>query len=139
MRRSVAFLAVAAAALSLSLPLAQPLAAQTFPTSWNPELLKRADVKSAMAMLEQRFPSQVEEWIRIAEMPGKSRLEQQRGAYVKAAPVWAECATAAGSVPTKEGATAYAAGDWLVSNGEDGSDAYAITAGKFEALYEPDS
>ncbi|WP_396221227.1 M20/M25/M40 family metallo-hydrolase [Gemmatimonas sp.] len=84
MRRSVAFLAVAAAALSLSLPLAQPLAAQTFPTSWNPELLKRADVKSAMAMLEQRFPSQVEEWIRIAEMPGKSRLEQQRGAYVKA-------------------------------------------------------
>jgi acetylornithine deacetylase/succinyl-diaminopimelate desuccinylase-like protein len=37
-----------------------------------------------MAMLEQRFPSQVEEWIRIAEMPGKSRLEQQRGAYVKA-------------------------------------------------------
>jgi acetylornithine deacetylase/succinyl-diaminopimelate desuccinylase-like protein len=84
MRRSVAFLAVAAAALSLSLPLAQPLAAQTFPTSWNPELLKRADVKSAMAMLEQRFPSQVEEWISIAEMPGKSRLEQQRGAYVKA-------------------------------------------------------
>jgi acetylornithine deacetylase/succinyl-diaminopimelate desuccinylase-like protein len=35
-------------------------------------------------MLEQRFPSQVDEWIRIAEMPGKSRLEQQRGAYVKA-------------------------------------------------------
>ena len=84
MRHFVSFLAVAAAALSLSLPLVQPLAAQTYPTSWNPELLKRADVKSAMAMLEQRFPSQVEEWIRIAEMPGKSRLEQQRGAYVKA-------------------------------------------------------
>lgn len=83
MRRSLVFLAVAAAALSLSQPLVQPLAAQTYPTSWNPELLKRADVKSAMAMLEQRFPSQVEEWIRIAEMPGKSRLEQQRGAYVK--------------------------------------------------------
>ncbi|WP_411281671.1 M20/M25/M40 family metallo-hydrolase [Gemmatimonas sp.] len=79
MRRSLALLAVACAALSLS----QPLAAQTYPTSWNPELLKRADVKSAIAMLEQRFPSQVEEWIRIAEMPGKSRLEQQRGAYVK--------------------------------------------------------
>jgi acetylornithine deacetylase/succinyl-diaminopimelate desuccinylase-like protein len=59
------------------------LSAQTYPTSWNPELLKRADVKSAMAMIEQRFPSQVDEWIRIAEMPGKSRLEQQRGAYVK--------------------------------------------------------
>jgi tripeptide aminopeptidase len=83
MRRSV-LVAAACAALSVSLPFAAPLAAQTYPTSWNPELLKRADVKSAMAMLEQRFPSQVEEWIRIAEMPGKSRLEQQRGAYVKA-------------------------------------------------------
>jgi acetylornithine deacetylase/succinyl-diaminopimelate desuccinylase-like protein len=84
MRRSLALLAVTCAALSLSQPLVQPLSAQTYPTSWNPELLKRADVKSAMAMLEQRFPSQVDEWIRIAEMPGKSRLEQQRGAYVKA-------------------------------------------------------
>jgi tripeptide aminopeptidase len=83
MRRSFALLAVIAAALSFSQPLVQPLAAQTFPTSWNPEILKRADVQSAIAMLEQRFPSQVEEWIRIAEMPGKSRLEQQRGAYVK--------------------------------------------------------
>jgi len=79
MRRFFALLAVTCAALSFS----RPLAAQTYPTSWNPELLKRADVKSAMAMLEQRFPSQVDEWIRIAEMPGKSRLEQQRGAYVK--------------------------------------------------------
>lgn len=83
MRRSFAVLAVVTAALSLLPPLVQPLAAQTYPTSWNPELLKRADVKSAMAMIEQRFPSQVDEWIRIAEMPGKSRLEQQRGAYVK--------------------------------------------------------
>ncbi len=82
MRRSV-LVAAACAALSVSLPFAAPLSAQTYPTSWNPDLLKRADVKSAMTMLEQRFPSQVEEWIRIAEMPGKSRLEQQRGAYVK--------------------------------------------------------
>ncbi|WP_373065512.1 M20/M25/M40 family metallo-hydrolase [Gemmatimonas sp.] len=79
MRLSLAVLAATCAALSFS----QSLSAQTYPTSWNPELLKRADVKSAMAMLEQRFPSQVEEWIRLAEMPGKSRLEQQRGAYVK--------------------------------------------------------
>ena len=79
MRRFLALFAVICAALSFS----QPLAAQTYPTSWNPELLQRADVKSAMALFEQRFPSQVEEWIRIAELPGKSRLEQQRGAYVK--------------------------------------------------------
>lgn len=60
------------------------------------------------------------------------------GRYVKATPVWAEQAREAGSVPTQEGRTAYAAGDWLVSNGEDGSDAYAISAAKFAQLYEPD-
>ena len=60
------------------------------------------------------------------------------GAYVKSTPVWAEPAAAAGSVATQEGRTAYAAGDWLVSNREDGGDAYAISAGKFARLYEPD-
>ncbi len=61
-----------------------------------------------------------------------------RGAYLKSTPVWAERAATAGRVTTKEGATDYAAGDWLVSNREDGGDAYAITAARFEALYEPD-
>ncbi len=73
-----------------------------------------------------------------AESFARTYREVARGAYVKSAPVWAERATAAGSVATKEGSTAYAAGDWLVSNAEDGSDAYAVTAGKFETLYEPD-
>jgi tripeptide aminopeptidase len=62
---------------------AAPLAAQQYPTSWDPAIMQRADVKSAMTRLEQQFPQQVAEWIRIAEMPGKSRLEQKRGAYVK--------------------------------------------------------
>ncbi len=84
MRRPVRYAAVCAAlSLSFSLTVASLLAAQTFPTSWNPALLKRADVASGLARLDQQFPQQVEEWIRIAEMPGKSRLEQQRGAYVK--------------------------------------------------------
>lgn len=74
-----------------------------------------------------------------ADSFARTYREVGRGAYVKSAPVWAERASAAGSVPTKEGSTAYAAGDWLVSNGEDGSDAYAITAGRFETLYEPDA
>jgi hypothetical protein len=59
------------------------------------------------------------------------------GRWVKSTPIWAEQAAQAGSVPTKEGQTAYQAGDWLVSNNEDGSDAYAIAAAKFEQLYEP--
>lgn len=60
------------------------------------------------------------------------------GRWLKVTPVWAERATRAGHVATQEGRTHYAAGDWLVSNDEDGKDAYAIGTDKFERLYEPD-
>lgn len=63
--------------------LAAPLSAQTYPTSWDPTIMERPDVKAALSLLERRFPQQVEEWIRIAEIPGKSQLEQARGAYVR--------------------------------------------------------
>jgi hypothetical protein len=59
-----------------------------------------------------------------------------RGTYVKATPIWAEVARAPGEVRTKEGTTHYDAGDYLVSNEEDGSDPYAITKQKFEGMYE---
>lgn len=59
------------------------------------------------------------------------------GLYRKIAPVWAEIADSAGSVRTKEGATHYQAGDYLVFNEESGGDAYAVTARSFEAMYEP--
>ena len=58
------------------------------------------------------------------------------GAYVKMTPVWAEVAEKEGSVKTKEGASHYKAGDYLVFNNEDGTDAYCISAAKFEAMYE---
>ena len=58
------------------------------------------------------------------------------GNYVKTTPVWAEVAQQAGSVRTKEGETHYVAGDYLVFNEEDGGDAYAVPARKFEAMYE---
>jgi hypothetical protein len=60
------------------------------------------------------------------------------GCYVKRAPVWAEQASHDGKVATQEGHTAYVAGDYLVSNQEDGSDAYAVSAEKFKTLYELD-
>ncbi len=60
------------------------------------------------------------------------------GHYVKSTPVWAEKAETAGQVATKEGLSAYGVGDYLVSNGADGSDAYCIAADRFEAMYEPD-
>lgn len=73
----------------LRLPLlvamaAAPLAAQRYPTAWDPALLERPDVRAALAHLERGLPSQVDEWIRIAQMPGKSGHERQRGEYVRA-------------------------------------------------------
>lgn len=58
------------------------------------------------------------------------------GAYVKSTVVWAERADVAGSITTFEGRTRYEAGDYIVSNAEDGTDTYAISAAKFEFLYE---
>ena len=60
------------------------------------------------------------------------------GIYVKTGVVWAERATEAGKVVTREGISRYKAGDYLVANKEDGSDNYCISAGKFESLYELD-
>lgn len=60
------------------------------------------------------------------------------GMYVKTTPVWAEKATEAGSIATKEGRSHYSAGDYLVYNNEDGTDAYCIAAAKFESMYEID-
>lgn len=57
----------------------------SYPTSWDPALLRRPDVRAALATLERGMPAHLEEWIAIAEMPGKSRSEQQRAAYVKMA------------------------------------------------------
>jgi hypothetical protein len=59
------------------------------------------------------------------------------GTYVKTTPVWAEVAPTAGAIPTKEGATRYQAGDYLVYNERDGGDAYAVSKEKFEKMYEP--
>ena len=73
-----------------------------------------------------------------AESFAKTYRPVSPGRWVKSTPVWAERATQAGSVATKEGRSGYQAGDWLVSNNADGSDAYAIGAAKFEKLYEPD-
>ncbi len=59
------------------------------------------------------------------------------GTYIKHAPVWAEVASTAGDVPTKEGSTHYEAGDYLVYNEQDGGDAYAVSKQAFETMYEP--
>lgn len=74
-----------------------------------------------------------------AESFARTYREVSPGRWLKTTPVWVERATQAGSVGTQEGRTHYEAGDWLVSNHEDGSDGYAISAGKFEQMYELDA
>jgi acetylornithine deacetylase/succinyl-diaminopimelate desuccinylase-like protein len=48
-------------------------------------MVERPEIRRAISHLESNFPKQVEEWIRIAEMQGKSEHEQERGAYVRRA------------------------------------------------------
>ena len=60
------------------------------------------------------------------------------GVYLKATPIWAEVAAEPGVVDTKEGRSRYQAGDYLVANNEDGTDAYCIRPEKFNSMYESD-
>lgn len=62
--------------------------------------------------------------------------EVSPGVYRKTQPVWAELAEKAGVITTVEGSTAYEAGDYLVCNNEDGTDAYAVARQVFEQDYE---
>ena len=59
------------------------------------------------------------------------------GWYMKTSVVWAERADSDGSIQTKEGVTLYEAGDWLVYNAENRGDGYAMSAAKFDKLYDP--
>jgi len=58
------------------------------------------------------------------------------GRYVKKTPVWAEVADRSGKIKTVEGVSYYEDGDYLVSNNENGTDAFCISAEKFESMYE---
>jgi hypothetical protein len=58
------------------------------------------------------------------------------GIYIKDAAVWAGQAQQPGTIQTKEGSTAYNAGDYLVFNDPAGRDGYAMTKERFQSLYE---
>ena len=62
----------------------------------------------------------------------------QPGQYVKSTPVWAEKATEAGRITTKEGSSGYNPGDYIVYNNRDGTDGYCMDAATFHEMYEPD-
>lgn len=79
----VSLMSAAAIATVAALPATAQQPAQ-YPSSWNAKLAERADVKSAMAMIEKNYPQQVEEWIKLTEMPAKSGQEEARRTYIKA-------------------------------------------------------
>lgn len=58
------------------------------------------------------------------------------GLYEKIGSVWAEAASEAGAIQTKEGSTAYSKGDYLVFNDPDRKDGYAMNPARFHELYE---
>lgn len=60
------------------------------------------------------------------------------GIYFKPGLVWVEMAEESGSIKTKEGETAYEAGDYLVYNNENGTDGYAVSTNTFHEMYELD-
>jgi hypothetical protein len=73
-----------------------------------------------------------------AEVFAATYRELSPGVYLKTTPIYAERAESDGQIATKEGTSDYRAGDYIVSNNADGSDAYCISAVKFEAMYEPE-
>jgi alanine dehydrogenase len=62
--------------------------------------------------------------------------QDKPGCYAKTGFVWARVADKPGTVPTKEGISAFEPGDYIVANNEDGSDAYCVVAEKFREMYE---
>jgi acetylornithine deacetylase/succinyl-diaminopimelate desuccinylase-like protein len=77
--------AVAALALSAASLLAAPPAVaqrEAYPSRWSPRIAATPAVRDALRWLDGNFPAQVQEWIRITQIPAQSGHEQQRGAYV---------------------------------------------------------
>ncbi|HEX6748920.1 MAG TPA: M20/M25/M40 family metallo-hydrolase [Longimicrobium sp.] len=90
MTRSHRLLTIAAAATALATSSvaaqqeragAQP-ADERYPTRWSPRTASAPAVRDALAWIEANFPAQVQEWVRITQIPAQSTHEQQRAAYV---------------------------------------------------------
>lgn len=76
--RTVVVWVLAAAAL------ATPAVAQTTPGSrFSPAVTARPPVRAALAYVDSHFAQQVDEWVRITEIPAPSGEERERAAYVR--------------------------------------------------------
>ncbi|NUQ10852.1 MAG: M20/M25/M40 family metallo-hydrolase [Gemmatimonadaceae bacterium] len=74
-----------ASAIALAIALAASPASGQGPTTsrFQPAIATRPEIRNALAFLDSNFSKQVDEWIRIAEIQGKSEHEQERAALVR--------------------------------------------------------
>jgi len=78
-------LTVAALALAVTQADAQrgqAPAGERYPTRWSARTASAPAVRDALRWLEGNFPAQVQEWVRITQIPAPSTQEQRRAAYV---------------------------------------------------------
>lgn len=69
---------------ALCLAPAARLSAQTAGSRFTAQVRDNRTVQDAVQWIDDNYDAQVEEWIRITEIPAKSQHEQERGAYVSA-------------------------------------------------------
>ena len=82
MRVSPVTLAAIAALLVAAAPAPAPAQA-TPPSRFGPQVSERPEVRAALRWLDANFPKQVAEWIRIAQIQGKSGHERERATLVR--------------------------------------------------------
>ncbi|HUL72434.1 MAG TPA: M20/M25/M40 family metallo-hydrolase [Vicinamibacterales bacterium] len=72
-----------AAVVAVVLAVGAVLAGQSGTSKFSPALAERADVKQAIAYVDQHFEAQVAEWITLTQIPALSTHEQKRAAYIR--------------------------------------------------------
>jgi acetylornithine deacetylase/succinyl-diaminopimelate desuccinylase-like protein len=78
-RRSLSALLLLATVLT---PTVSARAQQTYPTNFSRQIVEAGSVRQALDWIESNFEAQVEEWIRLTEIPSKSGSEAARAAYL---------------------------------------------------------
>ena len=81
MSRLCTVVTLLAGALAALLPVR--ISAQTAESRFTDPVRANRTVQDAVKWIDDNYDAQVEEWIRITEMPAKSTFEERRGAYVR--------------------------------------------------------
>jgi acetylornithine deacetylase/succinyl-diaminopimelate desuccinylase-like protein len=58
-------------------------ARQPYPSKFNPGIAQQPRVAAALKYVDDHRGAQLEEWVRLTEIPAPSKMEQRRAAYIK--------------------------------------------------------